>query len=81
MGAMGSWRCGPAFGYLPWWDNADGEDLKAFMELFLDAWFDPDRHDVTRHVARHLIVAHQRGKTIQAKILASLVRRRTASWT
>ena len=64
-----SWRCGPAFGYLPWWDNADGEDLKAFMELFLDAWFDPDRHDVTRHVARHLIVAHHRGTTIEAKIM------------
>jgi hypothetical protein len=46
-----SWRCGPAFGYLPWWDHADGEDLKAFMELFLDAWFDPDQPDVTRHVA------------------------------
>ena len=39
------------------------------MELFLDAWFDPDRHDLTRHVARHLIVAHHRGTTIEAKIM------------
>jgi hypothetical protein len=64
-----SWRCSPAFNYLPWWDSANGEDLKAFMELFLDAWLDPDRHEVTRHVARHLIVAHHRGTTIEAKIM------------
>jgi hypothetical protein len=55
--------------HLPWWDSADGEDLKAFMELFIDAWLDPDRHEVTRHVARHLIVAHRRGTTIEAKIM------------
>jgi hypothetical protein len=35
-----SCRCSPAFGYSPWWESADGEDLKVFMELFLDAWFD-----------------------------------------
>jgi hypothetical protein len=39
------------------------------MELFLDAWLDPDRHEVTRHVARRLIVAHHRGTTIEAKIM------------
>jgi hypothetical protein len=44
-------RCSRVFGYFPWWDQADGEDLKAFMELFLDAWLNPDRHEVTRHVA------------------------------
>jgi hypothetical protein len=64
-----SWRCSPVFGYFPWWDTADGEGLKAFMGLFIDAWFDPDRLDVTRHVARHLIVAHHRGTTIEAKII------------
>ena len=64
-----SWRCSPAFGFWPWWDSADGEDLKAFMELFIAAWLDPDQHDVTRHAARHLIVAHHRGTTIEAKIM------------
>jgi hypothetical protein len=64
-----SWRCSPTFGHLQWWDKTEGEDLKAFMELFVGAWFDPDQHDVTRHVARHLIVAHHRGTTIEAKIM------------
>lgn len=39
------------------------------MELFLDAWLDPDRHEVTRHVASHLILAHHLGTTIEAKIM------------
>lgn len=64
-----SWRCSPAYGYLPWWNKTEGEDLKAFMELFVSAWFDPDQRDVTGHVARHLIEAHRRGTTIEAKIM------------
>jgi hypothetical protein len=44
-------------------------DLRAFMELFLGAWFDANQHDVTGHVARHLIVAHHSGTTIEAKIM------------
>ena len=64
-----SWRCSPTFGHLQWWDKLEGEDLNAFMELFVDAWFNPDQHDVTGHVARHLIMAHHRGTTIEAKIM------------
>jgi hypothetical protein len=66
-----SWRCDPvATDYLPWWSNADGDDLRAFAELFLRAWFSSDEERaIVRHVAHHLIAAHHWGTTIEAKIM------------
>lgn len=63
------WRCDPVPGYLPWWSTGDGDDLQAFVRLFLEAWFNRKEHDVTWHLARHLIAAHHRGTTLEAKIM------------
>jgi hypothetical protein len=64
------WRCSPASGYLPWWSTADGDDLKHFVASFVDAWFSSKyNREVIRHVAHHLIAAHHRGTTIEAKIM------------
>jgi hypothetical protein len=64
-----SWRCDPMFGYLQWWENGPSDDLAVFVKLFVEAWLDPDRYDVTWHLARHLIASHHRGTTIEAKIM------------
>jgi hypothetical protein len=63
------WRCDPVPGYLPWWSSGDGDDLQAFVKLFLEAWFDRKEYDATWHLARHLIAAHHRGTTLEAKIM------------
>jgi hypothetical protein len=48
----GSWRCSPAYRYIPWWDNRDGDDLEHFVDRFLGAWFaSGDECEVVRYVA------------------------------
>ena len=65
-----SWRCSPASGYLPWWSTGDGGDLQDFVRLFGETWSSSEYdREVIRHVARHLIAAHHRGTTIEAKIM------------
>jgi hypothetical protein len=64
-----SWRCDPVSGYLPWWHHNDGEDLQAFVKLFMAAWLNREEHNVTWHLARHLIAAQHRGTTLEAKIM------------
>jgi hypothetical protein len=66
-----SWRCDPvSTDYLPWWSNAEGDDLKAFAKVFLEAWFSSDEErEIVRHVAHHLIAAHHWGTTTEAKIM------------
>jgi hypothetical protein len=64
-----TWRCDPVPGYYPWWHDRDGEDLQAFVKLFVEAWFKRKQHDVMWHLARHLIAAHHRGTTLEAKIM------------
>jgi hypothetical protein len=63
------WRCDPVSGYLPWWHKNDGEDLQAFVKLFVEAWFNRDLHGVMWHPSRHLIAAHHRGTPVEAKIM------------
>jgi hypothetical protein len=66
----GSWRCSPAYRYIPWWSNGDGDDLEHFVDRFLGAWFaSEDEHDVVRYVAHHIIAAHHNGTTIEARIM------------
>jgi hypothetical protein len=68
-GQWASWRCDRMFGYLPWWDTRDGEDLQVFVKRFVDAWLNPDEGAIVEHVSRHLIAAHHIGTTIEAKIM------------
>jgi len=74
------WRCDPVPGYLPWWDRNDGEDLQAFVKLFLAAWFSRKEHDVTWHLARHLIAAQHRDTTLEAKIMLVHAALEYVSW-
>jgi hypothetical protein len=65
-----TWRCDPVPGYRPWWNSNDGNDLKAFAELFLTAWFSSNQErEIVRLVVRHLIEAHRRKTPIEAKIM------------
>ncbi|MGH7931148.1 MAG: hypothetical protein ACREQV_25525, partial [Candidatus Binatia bacterium] len=52
------WRCDETSGYMSWWDDQNGNDLKDFIALFLDAWCDPNRKDLVWHVSHHLIAAN-----------------------
>lgn len=67
------WRCDEVDGYMGWWDSRNGDDLKDFVSLFLEAWFDPNsdpsRRDLVWHVCHHLIAANHRSTTVEGRIM------------
>jgi hypothetical protein len=76
----GSWRCDRVFGNFPWWDHRDGDDLKMFVELFLRAWFDRGKHDVTWYIASLLIAADHHGTTVEARLMLAQAALEYLSW-
>lgn len=75
-----SWRNWPPLGHLSWWDRHNGDDLRAFCRLFLEAWYNPAERDVVRHVAHHLIAANHRGTTVEARIMLVQAALEYLSW-
>lgn len=63
------WRCDEVDGYESWWDNHNGDDLKDFVTLFLDAWFNSSRRDLVWHMCHHLIAANHRSTVLEARIM------------
>jgi hypothetical protein len=74
------WRCDPMFGHLSWWDSHNGDDLADFLRLYLRAWFNPNEHDVFRHVAHHMIAANERRMTVEARIMLIQAALEYLSW-
>lgn len=63
------WRCDILRGSQAWWDLHEGQDLQAFVTLFLDVWADHDRHDRVRYVAHHVIESNKFAMTLEARIM------------
>jgi hypothetical protein len=63
------WRCDTLRGYEAWWDTHTGDDLTRFVEAYLGAYVDDERHDLVRWVAMHIITANHSGTTAEAKVM------------
>lgn len=74
------WRCDETSGYLSWWDDHNGDDLKDFVALFLDAWCDSARRDLVWHVCHHLIAANHSSTTLEARIMLVQATLEYLSW-
>jgi hypothetical protein len=57
------------------------KDLQVFVKLFVAAWLNRKEHDVSWHMARHMIAAHHRGTTLEAKIMLVHAALEYMSWT
>ncbi len=75
-----TWRCESMLPVYSWWDTRTGDDLRAFVSQFLDAWVDPDSHYVVRHVAHHVIEANRSSMTLEARIMLSGAAMEYLSW-
>lgn len=74
------WRCDETSGYMSWWDDQNGDDLRDFIALFLDAWCDPHRKDLVWHVCHHLIAANHSSTTLEARIMLVQATLEYLSW-
>lgn len=75
-----AWRCEALLPVYAWWDTHTGDDLRAFTALFMDAWADPGRHDVVRHVAHHVIESNRSSMTTEARIMLAGAALEYLSW-
>lgn len=74
------WRCDELAGHVSWWDDHNGNDLKDFITLFLEAWFDPARRDLIWHACHHLIAANHSSTTLEARIMLVQATLEYISW-
>jgi hypothetical protein len=75
-----TWRCEAMLPVYSWWDTHTGDDLRAFVSEFLDAWVDPDGHDVVRHVAHHIVEANKSSMTLEARVMLAGAAMEYLSW-
>jgi hypothetical protein len=75
-----TWRSDPLQSNYAWWSTHTGDDLRDFLALFLDCWVDPDRHDLVRHVAHHVIEANRSSMTTEARIMLAGAALEYLSW-
>jgi hypothetical protein len=74
------WRCDETPRYLSWWDDQNGDDLKDFVAVFLDAWCDPSQRDLIWHLCHHLIAANHSSTTLEARIMLVQATLEYLSW-
>ncbi len=75
-----AWRCDSFAGYPSWWDDQNGNDLKDFVRVFMEAWFDPGRQDSLRHLAHHVIASNHMSTTPEARIMLAEAGMEYFSW-
>jgi hypothetical protein len=75
-----TWRCEAMLPVYAWWDTHTGDDLRAFVSQYMDAWVDSNRHDVVRHVAHHIIESNRSSMTLEARIMLADAALEYLSW-
>jgi hypothetical protein len=74
------WRCDAAGGYESWVDLHQGNDLRDYARLFVEAWSDPDHHDIVKYFAHHVIAGNHSGTSVEGRIMIVQAGMEYLSW-
>lgn len=74
------WRCDRLHGFESWIPKFREDDVRDFVQQFVEHYLVPADQPVVRHVARHVIAANTTRSTIEARLMVAQAALEYLSW-